>query len=63
MRRVCSESKTHLDTIEGVHSWDVKLNHADKLLKVEADKDRIDEIADAVKSALEKEEYKAKLLN
>jgi hypothetical protein len=52
-----------LDTIEGVHSWDVKLNHADKLLKVEADKDRIDEIADAVKSALEKEEYTAKLLN
>jgi hypothetical protein len=33
------------------------------LLKVEADKDRIDEIADAVKSALEKEEYVAKLLN
>lgn len=54
--------KPHLDTIEGVHSWDVKLNHADKLLKVEADEDRIDEIADAVKSALEKEEYTAKLL-
>ncbi len=55
--------KPHMDKIEGIHFWDVKLNHADKLLKLEADKERIDEIANAVKSALEKEEYTAKLRN
>ena len=53
----------HLDAIDGIYSWDVKLNSVNKILKAEVDPERVDEIKQAIVKALEKEEYSAKPVN
>ena len=53
--------RPYLDNMDGVYDWKVKLDHVDKLLKVKADPDKVDEVVDAVQKAFEQEGYAAKL--
>lgn len=52
----------HLDSIEGINDWNVKLDHVDKLLKVKANPDKVGEVVDAVQRAFEQEGYAANLM-
>jgi len=52
----------HLNNIEGIYDWNVKLDHVDKLLKVKADPEKVDEVVGAVQEAFEQEGYAANLI-
>jgi len=52
-----SKVQPHLDAIGALESWDVKLNHADKVMKVKTDRDSAPEVERKVLEALEKEGY------
>jgi len=53
-----SKVQPHLDNIGSIEAWDVKLNHADKMLKVKTNSDDAPEVESKVLEALEKEGYK-----
>ena len=52
----------HLEDIDNIQLWEVKLNHANKIMKVTTDRQHADDVARQVHQALQKEGYSARKL-
>ncbi|MBS3805876.1 MAG: hypothetical protein KGY60_00085 [Bacteroidales bacterium] len=58
-----SKVQPHLDAIGLIDSWEVRLDNADKLMKVRTNRDDTEEVIRLVQGALDKEGYSAERMN
>jgi hypothetical protein len=53
----------HLDTIEGLYTWEVNLNSDNKTLKADVDPEKVEKVKNDIIEALKKEQYTAEPMN